>query len=472
MKPNKLKRNLIIIFSIILILLALGLVLYNTTDIFRTKRGAFFRYFEQIPDAFEILETTDEYKTYQNTKNSMPYTTTGEMVITDSSNIADSSILNKISMNVNGRTDNKSEKSNTEISVNSDNTALFNMTVARDKNLYGFYAPQIADGYIVFRNEKLNELAEKMGLEYAKNVPEQIMPLNIESILEVKNQEKTHIAKYIKMISNQATDTAYTKDSNEKIEIEGQSYDTTAYTLKLNSEQNSDLQISILEELTTDSVMMNFITSKCRLINLNKDYTDINTLNSKMKERIELLKNDPSKAGELSITVYENWQKNIQTKIEFNGKIITINHIENDDDNYAIVKIENEDSSSTTIKLEKNTDGHTLKIQSEENEIIKSAEFIHSLTGTVRENNIQNHLTINLVDDIKRITFEYNDNINFTNDIGTLRDMQDDKVAVINDYDSEYLKNFINLVKTQINTVYINQATSIGINLDPLFEVE
>lgn len=468
MKPNKLKRNLIIIFSVIVLACAIILVLYNTTDIFRTKRGAFFRYFEQIPEAFEILETSDGYKTYQNTKESMPYITSGEMTITESNNIADASILNKIRLTLNGKTDNKSEKSNTRVTVNSENTELFNMTIARNKKLYGFYAPQIADGYIVVRNEKLNELADKIDFEYAENVPEQIMPLNIEKILEVKNVEKNSIAKYIKMINNQAHDTAYTKNDNEKIEIEGQTYQTTSYSLKLNSEQNSNLQISILEEMTKDSIMMNFITSKCRLLNLKQDFTDINTLNSKMKERIELLKNNPSMAGEIVITVYENWQKNIQTKIEYNNKIITLSHIQNDDDNYVILKIEDE-NKITTVKLEKNTDSYIVKIQNEENDIIKSAEFIYSLTGTVSENNIQNHLTIKLVDDIKRITFEYNDNISFTNDIGTLEEMQDDKVAVINDYDADYLKEFVNLVKKQINTVYINQAASIGINLDPIF---
>ena len=468
MKPNKLKRNLIIIFSVIVLACAIILVLYNTTDFFRTKRGAFFRYFEQIPEAFEILETSDGYKTYQNTKESTPYITSGEMTITESNNIADASILNKIRLTLNGKTDNKSEKSNTRVTVNSENTELFNMTIARNKKLYGFYAPQIADGYIVVRNEKLNELADKIDFEYAENVPEQIMPLNIEKILEVKNVEKNSIAKYIKMINNQAPDTAYTKNDNEKIEIEGQTYQTTSYSLKLNSEQNSNLQISILEEMTKDSIMMNFITSKCRLLNLKQDFTDINTLNSKMKERIELLKNNPSMAGEIVITVYENWQKNIQTKIEYNNKIITLSHIQNDDDNYVILKIEDE-NKITTVKLEKNTDSYIVKIQNEENDIIKSAEFIYSLTGTVSENNIQNHLTIKLVDDIKRITFEYNDNISFTNDIGTLEEMQDDKVAVINDYDADYLKEFVNLVKKQINTVYINQAASIGINLDPIF---
>ena len=50
--------------------------------------------------------------------------------------------------------------------------------------------------------------------------------------------------------------------------------------------------------------------------------------------------------------------------------------------------------------------------------------------------------------------------------------MQDGKVAVINDYDPKYIKDFIDTVKRQINFVYINQAASIGVNLDPIFNVQ
>lgn len=471
MRPNKFKRNLIIILAVILILITIIFVLYNTTDIFRTKRGAFFRYFEQIPDAFNVLDTSDEYKNYQNTKESNPYTTTGEMIITSSNNIADESILEKIKLTLSGKTNKKLEKSNTDISITSANNELFNMTISRDKNLYGFYAPQIADGYIVARNENLNKLAENIGVTNSSNIPNQIMPLNIEKILSVSNVEKKHILEYIKIIRNQAPDTAYTKKEKEKIEIEGQKYDTTAYSLKLTSQQNSSIQISILEKITTDSIMMNLITSKCKLLNLNENFTDINTLNEKMKERIELLKNDPSQAGEFTITLYENRQKNIQTKIEIDGKTITLSHLKDDNKDYAILKSE-DDKIKTTIYIEKTTQGQSLKIQKEENQIIKSVEFIYSMTGTVESNNIENHLTINLVDDIKNITFEYNDNINFTNDIGTFKEMQDGKVAVINDYDENYIKEFIEIIKKQINSVYVNQAASIGINLEPIFIIE
>ena len=470
MKPNKLKRNFIIIFSIIVIILAIIFVLYMTTDIFRTKRDAFFRYALQIPDIFDVLDTNDEYQTYQKTKQSNTYLTTGEMKIISSENIADESILSKVNMTVFGKIDNKKEQANYDITIRSDNNNLFSMTAARDKDLYGFYSEQIADGYIVFRNENLTDLATKMNIENAENIPNQINIFNKEQILNVSNIEKKHLEQYVKIIRNQAPDTSYSKSQNEKIEIEGQKYDTTAYTLSLNSEQNSNLQINLLNELTKDSIMMNFVTSKCKLLNLNNDFTDINTLNSILKQRIENLQNNPNLAGDFSITVYEYKQKNIQTKIQINNKLITISNINNDNNKFATIKIEEESQPTINLKIENNSNTYKIKMQKDDSDIINSLEIIYNMTGTVAENNVQNHLQINLVDGIKSASFEYNDTINFTTDVGNFKNMQDEKVAVINDYDQDYLNEFLKMVKDQINSVYISQGASIGINLDPLFE--
>ena len=470
MKPNKLKRNLILIFSIVIILFATIFVLYMTTDIFRTKRDAFFRYAMQIPDVFDVLDTNSDYQTYQKTKQTNTYLTTGEMKITSSENIADESILSKVNMTVFGKTDNKKEQANYDITIRSDNNNLFSMTAARDKDLYGFYSEQIADGYIVFRNDNLTELATKMNIENAKNIPNQIKIFNKDQILDISNIEKKHLEQYVKIIRNQAPDTSYSKSQNEKIEIEGQKYDTTAYTLSLNSEQNSNLQINLLNELIKDSIMMNFITSKCKLLNLNNDFTDINTLNSILKQRIQNLQNDPSLAGNFVVTVYEYKQKNIQTKIQINNKVITISNINNDNDKVATIKIEEEFKPTINIKVENNNNTYKIKLQKDDENIINSIELIYNMTGTVAENNVQNHLKINIIDGIKAVSFEYNDTINFTTDVGNFDNIQNEKVAVINDYDQEYLNEFIKMVKDQINSVYISQGASIGINLDPLFE--
>ena len=215
---------------------------------------------------------------------------------------------------------------------------------------------------------------------------------------------------------------------------------------------------------------MNFITSKCKLLNLNNNFTDINTLNSIFKQRIENLQNNSNLAGDFSITVYEYKQKTIQTKIQINNKLITISNINNDNNKFATIKIEEESKPTINLKVENDNDTYKIKLQKDDSGIINSLELIYNMTGTVAENNIQNHLKINLVDGIKSASFEYNDTINFTTDVGDFKNMQDEKVAVINDYDQDYLNEFLKMVKDQINSVYISQGASIGINLDPLFE--
>jgi len=83
---------------------------------------------------------------------------------------------------------------------------------------------------------------------------------------------------------------------------------------------------------------------------------------------------------------------------------------------------------------------------------------------------IKNNLTLKDVDKIIELSSKIK--IEFTNDIGNFKEMQDGKVAVINDYDPKYIKDFIDTVKRKINFVYINQAASIGVNLDPIFNIQ
>ena len=105
MKNSKLKRNLIIIFSVIIILAIIIIVLYNITDIFRTKRSAFFRYFNQIENYLDVLEMPENYKKYEKTKQTSAYTKNGEMTINNSKNIADESILSKIKLTLSEKKD-------------------------------------------------------------------------------------------------------------------------------------------------------------------------------------------------------------------------------------------------------------------------------------------------------------------------------------------------------------------------------
>ena len=136
------------------------------------------------------------------------------------------------------------------------------------------------------------------------------------------------------------------------------------------------------------------------------------------------------------------------------------------------MELQNSSNRKIIAEISKKDDGHSTKLQKQEDNITDSIEIEYNMSGTVEENNVQNHYIIKLVNDIKNITFKYDENVIFTDDIGTFKEIQDGKVAVINDYDVDYAREFIKLVKNQINSVYINEAASIGINLDPIFSIE
>ena len=83
----------------------------------------------------------------------------------------------------------------------------------------------------------------------------------------------------------------------------------------MNPEQNSSLQQDILEKMKSDSIMMNLITSKCKLLNMTGFCIDINSLNKMMQERIQKLKNNPELAGNFTITLYEYKQRIFKLKL-------------------------------------------------------------------------------------------------------------------------------------------------------------
>ena len=120
---RKVNIKLIIIITLISILVIAGLLVFAKTDFFRTKRGAFFRYFNGTTDSLEIL-TTDKFEAYNARKENGQYTRKADVTIQSSSNIADSNILDKIKLTVEEKTNNKKELSNINMLLKKDGNKL------------------------------------------------------------------------------------------------------------------------------------------------------------------------------------------------------------------------------------------------------------------------------------------------------------------------------------------------------------
>lgn len=349
--------------------------------------------------------------------------------------------------------------------IKSQNRELAYISYIRDKNKYAIYSPQVLNGYVGIQNENLDDLAIKLGID--TYVPNEINEIKIDKLLEQTKIEQKHIENYYKLFKNNTPDSSYSKNKNSKVKIEDKTYNTTEYVLKLSAKDSANMQIELLSKLSQDSIMMDYITSKARLINIDNYLSDINKLNAKMKERIENLKNAPEIAEEITISVNEYKQKHIKTTISLGDYTISFYNIKEDDLETSVYCI-----NDINIKVSKSKSEYTVKYTNKEDDIEKSIQVKYRLEGTVEDNNIKKIMEITHVNGIKSVNYMYTGNVTFTNDIGNIKDLNDEKIAILNDYSKEDIMPFITSLKKKINDVYREKGTSLGINLDPIFEVE
>ena len=161
--------------------------------------------------------------------------------------------------------------------------------------------------------------------------------------------------------------------------------------------------------------------------------------------------------------------KNIRTDISFGETKIIIDHLKKDDVETSIFKL-----NEYSFKMSKDSKSNIYTYEIKKDKTTKSEEFaleiILNQTGTVEDNSIRNKATINLTRGIKHLTLEYNDSVNFTDEIGTILSVDNTSHIIINDSNDKDIKTFINELKKKINNVYIKKGTDLGINLEPLFK--
>ena len=444
MRRSKLK--FIVIILIILAIIISGLIVFFKTDFFRTKRSAFFRYFNQIPIALEVLKT-DKFDSYNDKKQDSPYVRNADISIQTSSNIADSAILDSIKFKVNQKMDQQNEHGSIDFVVNKNNEQLIKISAIQNKDSYGILSEDVTNGFVTVKNSDLKRVAKDWGMSTTQLIPDTFRNIKIKTILQTSKNEKNHIDDCVKLIKNNVPDTAYSKEGKKKIKINNKSYITNSYKLSLNANDSANLQCDILEKISKDSILMDYFASKAKLLNLDEEYTTINSLNNLIKKRVNDLKSNPQLAGKLEITVYENKQKNVRTEIKSGENTILIEHVDEGNDEYSSLTF-NKDRYS--IEYDGNKYYFEHENTSEEN-FTKKIRIEYSQSGSVESNDIKNNMVIIKNDGAKSITYAYSDTVNFTKDIGKIDDFGTNKVIVLNDYSDDDLKSFFELLRKKIN---------------------
>ena len=466
------KKGIIITVIIILCIAALavgGFLVYATTDLFHSNQSLFFKYIGQVLENFQTVENT-QMAEIENLKESMPYQVTGKLTYEPAEENTDNNIriLGNMELNITSNVNKPEEKAYTKATLRHQNSDLFTLEYAHSNNIYALKSNEIVTAFLGIENDNLKVLMQKLGVSDASTIPNTIEGIDMSQLFSITEEEKAHIKDtYINALIQNINKDNFSKDPDLTISKEGVTYNTTAYRLNLTSEEIKTLEIALLQTLQQDSITLNLLATKAKLLGLDESYTQVNSLNSQIQKQINQLSNQTTASNEgISIAVYVD-----------NGKVITTEMIVNNEVKYTIYGENQEGAINRQISMENlSTD---MKIVYKQNEIrnnnqttnniiislndnIEMQIYIENL-GSAQEQAISTNVEASLSQDGEVFsTIYYNQETTFQEEMTDIVELTNSNCAVLNNYTTEQLLPLLESIVERITVVFEQKKQAIG----------
>lgn len=475
------KKGIIIAIIIVVLIIIIGVVgvfLYLKTDLFKSNETLFLKYMGQTLENLEYVENS-QMSQIDKLQQQMPYMINGTLSFNQEEENTDtnSDISLDLKATLEAKVNEKEKKSYAKTQILHNENNLFTLEYANNDNIYALKSDEIVTAFLGIENSNLKVLAQKMpSIDYdtAYGIPDEIKIADINELIAVTEEEKQHIQEtYLPVLEKNIAKECYTKDNDIMISKNGVNYNTTGYKLNLNSEQLKQIEVAILETLKQDSITLNLITTKAKLLGLDEAYTQINQLTQYIQQQIQSIQNSTTLLENgLSITVY----------IE-DGKVITTELIIRNDTKITIYGENTSSSSNYYILMEKldstNDYGNKIELKYEETKNSMQSTINTSITvdditniniyidntGTATEKylNTNCEITINEYKDEKETssTITYNQEMKFQDDIGKIIEVNRNNCGVLNDYTTEQLQVLIQSLQARIQTLFTQKVEQI-----------
>ena len=252
MMPRKKRIALAIAIPsiIVIIIIITGILLYLNTDMFKSNKTLFFKYFgknsENIKEIEEIFESTEYEKNLQNNKYTddinikVNYTNNLQTTSEDNSNTINNVKLlikgeedknNKYSYkdfklekdkNIATNTENQSSSENSNESNNKEQNIMEVEYIKNDNN-YGIRFSDLFKQYLLVENNNLKDLFRKIGYseQELENVPDsiEINDITLSDIKFTEDEIKQLSEKYSEIINKKVSKEKFEKNSKQVITI-------------------------------------------------------------------------------------------------------------------------------------------------------------------------------------------------------------------------------------------------------------
>lgn len=454
------KRRMVIgltILFLLIIILAILLTLYFTTDMFKSNKTLFEKYLLQ--GMAQISNLDDE--THMNELNQLLENNKEQNVlkgnITYEENGQKDNVINNINLEITGQTDKKENYNYQDISLTDENEqTLYKAEYINDNNIYGLRLEGIKQFVSTDLEKSTDENNKAKIWEDLKNI-------NIEDYLGFSEEEKQTLqTRYFNIINNATNENSFTKQKNVTLIINEQNYTANAYIFSLTKEELNNIYIEILNQIKTDDIILKKLENLDNKIN---EYNDImqNGKTSKIKEEIvnkitektEEIKNSNIGSDQRRIIVYERQGKPISLGIENGESKIYINTI--DEENKKFFEIEEtketEKENSSDFIIEKNIQENNEQIIVTYNKVVDDEKIENTLDYTRKLENDTVNVDFKLNRKIKDFNIEVNLNnvIKIVNNLDKI-ELDETNNVLLEDLDEDNKNNILNILNENKNS--------------------
>ena len=500
MMPRKKRIALAIAIPsiIVIIIIITGILLYLNTDMFKSNKTLFFKYFgknsENVKEIEEIFESTEYEKNLQNNKYTddinikVNYTNNLQTTSEDNSNTINNVKLlikgeedknNKYSYkdfklekdkNIATNTENQSSSENSNESNNKEQNIMEVEYIKNDNN-YGIRFSDLFKQYLLVENNNLKDLFRKIGYseQELENVPDsiEINDITLSDIKFTEDEIKQLSEKYSEIINKKVSKEKFEKNSKQVITINEKNITTNAYILKLTNEELNNLYVDLLESLKQDEIILNKIESIQNKINsININSSESKDLKESFAEEIDLQIEKINKTNignqETKIIVYENSGKTIRTAIQGKDYEINFDYINTQDEKNIELIVKKDEIETYNIKLKKDKDGIKLEIYS--NDETNPIKISLEQNKNESDKKCSNNINLKYENANSKLEVSAEQEINIVDNFENENTLNDQNSILLNGLEKEQLQAVLNQVSEEVQQKINSISEEVKIN--------
>ena len=493
----------IAIFIVILLIIILGgfAIAYFFTDVFKSDKEIFFKYFANNSELFEIFEDSD-LEAYKNKQETTGYSNEGilTMSYTGDYNEELGNALQNTNITFSGDTDKYANYKYETVSFNYSDTDSLTLRYINMDDYYGIKIDDVLKKYIALENNNLTSWLTELGLvdeEYASLIPDKIDLTEYESIEIFTDEEKETLKeKYKSLLLENLSDESFAKSDTET---------GTKYTLTLTENEQMQLVYNMLEQVKNDETIIAGVkkvlienvecTEEEATEYINEIIEVINDLQEEIQDELSEIETDTTTddtftdsttsedtvldTSDSSTTTTTSTDNNIYISVYVESKELTKTEIVFGDEVSFVI---NKDGSSYSFELNEldSTESDYAKVNLTKNKTDDNLEYIVSVSYqdenivdcTINFNGINTlstvteSFTLAINYDSNNLNYSYSDTITFGSI--TQEDITVDEMLFLNSTTNiDNITNLLTTVSEKVEEMDDEYTANLGLDESP-----